>query len=175
MIGFNNCAIVRNSGCGKSIIIGLILRWYDPIRGGIFLDEHRLLNISIKDNICYGRPNATKSEIIEASKIADINDFINSLPEEYDTIIGNNATIVRAIIRRPKLLLLDEVTSSLDSESVVLVQMALDKITQGRTTITVAHRLSTIKDYDIIIETMSNYLKKKLFYYIFIIIHLLRR
>ncbi|ORY01685.1 P-loop containing nucleoside triphosphate hydrolase protein, partial [Neocallimastix californiae] len=178
------CAIVGNSGCGKSTLIGLILRWYDPIRGGIFLDyintkeynlkwlreqisivdqEHRLLNISIKDNICYGRPNATKSEIIEASKIANIHDFINSLPEGYDTIIGNNnasklsggqeqrIAIARAIIRRPKLLLLDEATSSLDPESEVLVQMALDKITQGRTTITVAHRLSTIKDYDIII------------------------
>ncbi|OUM56947.1 hypothetical protein PIROE2DRAFT_49141 [Piromyces sp. E2] len=187
------CAIVGNSGCGKSTLIGLLIRWFDPIRGGVFYDninikdynlkwireqisivnqEYNLLNISIKDNISYGKENATEEEIIEAAKIANIHNFIISLPDGYNTIIGNNTTsklsggqkqriaIARAIIRQPKLLLLDEATSSLDSESEVIVQNALNEISKGRTTITIAHRLSTIKNYDMIIFLKNGKIKE---------------
>ncbi|ORX77010.1 P-loop containing nucleoside triphosphate hydrolase protein, partial [Anaeromyces robustus] len=175
------CGIVGSSGCGKSTIIALILRWYDPIRGGIFIDdinnkdynlkwlreqmsivtqEAYLFNVSIRENILYGKPEATQKEIEEAAKKANIHDFIVSLPEGYDTVIGGSGTskmsggqkqrvaIARAIIRNPKILLLDEATSALDAESELLVQKALDEFSNGRTTIAIAHRLSTLKNYD---------------------------
>jgi len=177
-------AIVGGSGCGKSTLIGLLPRWYDPQEGevdvdrkknvdyqlkwlreniGIVNQEPSLFNISIKDNIRYGKADATDKEIIEASKKANIHDFIKSLPDGYDTLVGSIGTsrmsggqkqriaIARAIIRNPKILLLDEATSALDAESESVVQKALDKASQGRTTITIAHRLSTIRNADLIV------------------------
>jgi len=177
------CAFVGGSGCGKSTIIGLVPRWYDVNHGfvkvddvnnkefnikwlrqqiGIVNQEPCLFNISIKENIKYGKLDATDEEIYEACKKANIHDFIMSLPEKYDTLVGGLGTsqmsggqkqriaIARAMIRNPKILLLDEATSALDAESELIVQKALEEASEGRTTIVIAHRLSTIKDADII-------------------------
>ncbi|OUM66155.1 hypothetical protein PIROE2DRAFT_41025 [Piromyces sp. E2] len=176
-------AIIGGSGCGKSTIIGLIERWYDAQHGEIKMDgilnkeynikwlrqqigivnqEPNLFNISIKDNIMYGKEDATDEEIMNAAKKANIHEFIMSLPEGYDTMVGGLGTskmsggqkqriaIARALIRDPKILLLDEATSALDAESECIIQSALEKASEGRTTITIAHRLSTIKNADII-------------------------
>ncbi|ORX45556.1 multidrug resistance protein 1 [Piromyces finnis] len=177
-------ALVGGSGCGKSTIIGLLPRWYDAQHGEVIVDgkknseynlkwfrehigvvnqEPSLFNISIKDNIRYGKEDATDEEIIEAAKKANIHDFIMSLPEGYDTLVGGLGTsrmsggqkqrvaIARAMVRNPKVLLLDEATSALDAESELIVQQALEEASQGRTTITIAHRLSTIKNSDVIV------------------------
>jgi len=176
-------ALVGGSGSGKSTIIGLLPRWYDIQRGEVLVDgiknteynlkwlrkhigvvnqEPSLFNISIKDNIHYGKEDATDEEIIEAAKKANIHNYIVSLPEGYDTFVGSlgskmsggqkqRIAIARAIIRNPKILLLDEATSALDAESELIVQKALEEASRGRTTITIAHRLSTIKDSDIIV------------------------
>ena len=179
-----NCAIVGTSGCGKSTIISLILRWYDPKKGNININnisnkeynigefrrsisivsqEPSLFNISILENIRYGKPDASLEEVYAAARIANIHDFIMTLPDQYNTLTGGygntrlsggqkqRIAIARAIIRNPKLLLLDEATSALDSENEAAVQVALDKASQGRTTITIAHRLSTIRGADVII------------------------
>ncbi|OUM56955.1 hypothetical protein PIROE2DRAFT_49127 [Piromyces sp. E2] len=175
------CAFVGVSGSGKSTIIGLLPRWYDANHGSVNVDGNKnidynvkwlreqigivnqepcLFNISIKENIKYGKQNATDEEIYEAAKKANIHDFIMSLPEKYDTLVGGMGTsqmsggqkqriaIARAMIRNPKILLLDEATSALDAESELVVQKALEDASEGRTTITIAHRLSTIKDAD---------------------------
>ncbi|QUC19455.1 uncharacterized protein UV8b_03696 [Ustilaginoidea virens] len=177
-------ALVGASGCGKSTTIALLERFYDPLSGGVFVDgkEIRTLNINdyrshialvsqeptlyqgtIKDNIVLGSANeAVTDEAIEfACREANIYDFIISLPEGFNTIVGSKGTllsggqkqriaIARALIRDPKILLLDEATSALDSESEHVVQAALDKAAKGRTTIAVAHRLSTIQKADVI-------------------------
>jgi len=177
------CAFVGASGSGKSTIVGLVPRWYDVNHGSVKVDdienkdynvkwlreqigivnqEPCLFNISIKENIKYGKLDATDEEVYEACKKANIHDFIMSLPEKYDTLVGGLGTsqmsggqkqriaIARAMIRNPKILLLDEATSALDAESELIVQKALEEASEGRTTITIAHRLSTIKDADII-------------------------
>ena len=182
------CAIVGGSGSGKSTIIGLLPRWYDAYRGSIMVDdeenknynlkylreqigfvsqEPNLFNISIMENIKYGKSDATDDEVYEAAKKANIHNFIVSLPEGYNTLVGGIGTtkmsggqrqriaIARAIIRNPKILLLDEATSALDAESEVKVQEALDEASIGRTTIVVAHRLSTVKNADLIV-VMNN-------------------
>eukprot|EP00833_Pecoramyces_ruminatium_P010171 jgi/Orpsp1_1/1184203/evm.model.c7180000088470.1 len=177
------CAFVGASGSGKSTILGLLPRWYDASHGSVKVDgeenkdynikwlreqigivnqEPCLFNISIKENIKYGKLDATDEEVYEAAKKANIHDFIMSLPEKYDTLVGGIGTsqmsggqkqriaIARAMIRNPKILLLDEATSALDAESELIVQKALEDASEGRTTITIAHRLSTIKNADII-------------------------
>ncbi|ORY21869.1 ATP-binding cassette, sub-family B, member 1B [Neocallimastix californiae] len=177
------CAFVGASGSGKSTIIGLLPRWYDASHGSVKVDgvenkdynikwlreqigivnqEPCLFNISIKENIKYGKQDATDEEIYEACRKANIHDFIMGLPDKYDTLVGGMGTsqmsggqkqriaIARAMIRNPKILLLDEATSALDAESELIVQKALEDASEGRTTITIAHRLSTIKDADII-------------------------
>ncbi|KAI5465724.1 ABC multidrug transporter Mdr1 [Mariannaea sp. PMI_226] len=177
-------ALVGASGCGKSTTIALLERFYDPLSGGVFIDNHEIskLNVndyrshialvsqeptlyqgSIKDNILLGTPlEKVPDEAIEfACREANIYDFIVSLPDGFNTIVGSKGTllsggqkqriaIARALIRDPKILLLDEATSALDSESEHVVQAALDKAAKGRTTIAVAHRLSTIQKADVI-------------------------
>nr|QNH67866.1 ATP-binding cassette transporter subfamily B member 1 X2 [Brachionus rotundiformis] len=175
-------ALVGLSGCGKSTCIQLIQRFYDPLDGSVKLDgndlkslnvkwlrsqigvvnqEPILFNTTIKENIGFGKENATDEEIIEAAKNANAHDFIMDLPEKYDTKVGDRGgqlsggqkqriAIARALVRNPKVLLLDEATSALDNESESIVQAALDKARLGRTTIIVAHRLSTILNADII-------------------------
>jgi ATP-binding cassette subfamily B (MDR/TAP) protein 1 len=176
-------ALVGASGCGKSTTIALLERFYDPLSGGIFVDGREISNLNvneyrkhialvsqeptlyqgtIRENILLGSPNNVSEEQIRfACQEANIYDFIMSLPEGFDTVVGSKGAllsggqkqriaIARALIRDPKILLLDEATSALDSESEHVVQAALDKAAKGRTTIAVAHRLSTIQKADII-------------------------
>ncbi|KAI9766804.1 MAG: GTPase-activating protein [Geoglossum simile] len=177
-------ALVGASGCGKSTTIALLERFYNPLSGGIFIDgkEISTLNIgdyrsflalvgqeptlyqgSIRDNVLLGvdRDDVPDEEIIQACKDANIYDFIVSLPDGFNTVVGSKGSmlsggqkqriaIARALLRDPKVLLLDEATSALDSESEKVVQAALDAAARGRTTIAVAHRLSTIQKADVI-------------------------
>jgi ATP-binding cassette, subfamily B (MDR/TAP), member 1 len=176
-------ALVGPSGCGKSTTIALLERFYDPLTGGIFVDGKEIssLNVNsyrahlalvsqeptlyqgtIKENILLGAAHEVTDDAIEAAcRDANIYDFILSLPDGFQTVVGSKGTllsggqkqrvaIARALIRDPKILLLDEATSALDSESEAVVQAALDKAAHGRTTIAVAHRLSTIQKADVI-------------------------
>ncbi|KAJ4796757.1 ABC transporter B family member 4 [Rhynchospora pubera] len=176
-------ALVGESGSGKSTVIALVERFYDPDSGTILLDgiEITRLNVSwlrkqmglvsqepilfddtIRANISYGKEgDVTEEELIAVAKASNAHQFISSLPQGYDTYVGERGiqlsggqkqrvAIARAILKDPKILLLDEATSSLDAESEHVVQEALDKVMVGRTTIVVAHRLSTIKGADIL-------------------------
>jgi ATP-binding cassette subfamily B protein len=131
------------------------------LRGNISLvpQDPILFHRSLKDNIRYGRPEATDDEVIEASRLAHCEDFINSLPAKYDTLVGERGiklsggerqriAIARAILKNAPILILDEATSSLDSNSEVLIQKALDNLMKNKTTIVIAHRLSTIRKMD---------------------------
>jgi subfamily B ATP-binding cassette protein MsbA len=176
-------ALVGPSGSGKSTLINLLLRFYDPNCGKILLDgidlkkikieslrknigvvdqEAFLFNASLKENISYGKRDASLGEIKSAAKAANIYDFIESLPEKYETVVGERGvklsggekqriTIARAILKNPKILILDEATSSLDSESEGLIQQALKTLLQEKTSLVIAHRLSTILSADKII------------------------
>jgi len=170
-------ALVGPSGAGKSTMFNLIPRFYDPTGGTIRLDGQDLRSVtqkslreqvgivpqetilfggSIRENILYGRLDASEQEMVEAAKAANAHEFIMAFPKQYDTIVGERGTnlsggqrqriaIARAILKDPAILLLDEATSSLDNESESLVQEALDHLMENRTTVIVAHRLSTIK------------------------------
>jgi len=171
-------AIVGPSGAGKSTIASLILQFYTPEGGHVLFDSKKaeeydlydlrkqiaivpqdvlLFGGSIRDNIAYGKLDATEEEIIEAAKKANAHNFITALGEGYNTLVGERGVklsggqrqriaIARAILKDPAILILDEATSSLDSESERLVQQALEKLMVGRTSIIIAHRLSTIKE-----------------------------
>jgi ATP-binding cassette, subfamily B, bacterial MsbA len=173
-------ALVGPSGAGKSTIFNLIPRFYDPTEGSIRIDGQDLREITqeslraqmaivpqetilfggtIRENILYGRLDATEEELIEAAKAANAHEFIMNFPKQYETIVGERGmnlsggqrqriSIARAILKDPRILLLDEATSSLDNESEELVQDALNRLMKGRTTIIIAHRLSTIKIAD---------------------------
>ncbi|KAL1338032.1 hypothetical protein HN51_032721 [Arachis hypogaea] len=175
-------ALVGGSGSGKSTVISLLQRFYDPIGGEIRLDgvpimkmqlkwlrsqmglvsqEPALFATSIKENILFGREDASEQEIVEAAKASNAHNFISQLPQGYDTQVGERGVqmsggqkqriaIARAIIKKPRILLLDEATSALDSESERVVQEALDKAAVGRTTVIIAHRLSTVQNADLI-------------------------
>jgi subfamily B ATP-binding cassette protein MsbA len=170
-------ALVGASGAGKSTLFNLIPRFYDPTAGKVLIDgidlrdvtqsslreqigivpqETLLFGGTIRENIRYGRLEATESEIIEAAKAANAHDFIMGLVDGYDTLVGERGirlsggqrqrvAIARAILKDPRILLLDEATSSLDNESETLVQDALARLMQNRTTVIIAHRLSTIR------------------------------
>ncbi|CAN6363247.1 unnamed protein product [Urochloa humidicola] len=175
-------AIVGESGSGKSTVISLVQRFYDPHAGEVLIDginiktlrldwirgkiglvsqEPLLFMTSIKDNITYGKEDATMEEIKRAAKLANAANFIDKLPNGYDTMVGQRGAqlsggqkqriaIARAIIKNPKILLLDEATSALDVESERIVQAALNRIMVDRTTLVVAHRLSTVRNADCI-------------------------
>ncbi|KAJ5474875.1 hypothetical protein N7475_004441 [Penicillium sp. IBT 31633x] len=177
-------ALVGPSGCGKSTTIALLERFYDALSGGVYVDDKNIadLNVNsyrthlalvsqeptlyqgtIKENILLGSANEdpTEEELVKACHDANIYDFIMSLPDGFNTVVGSKGgmlsggqkqrvAIARALLRNPKILLLDEATSALDSESEKVVQAALDAAARGRTTIAVAHRLSTIQKADII-------------------------
>jgi ABC transporter fused permease/ATP-binding protein len=173
-------AIVGPSGTGKSTIASLLLRFYNIDNGEILIDEKNIYDYdlenlrgnmsivpqdvilfggTIKENIAYGKPNATEEEIILAARQANALTFIESFPEKFETIVGERGiklsggqrqriAIARALLKNPSILILDEATSSLDSESEKLVQEALEILMQGRTSIIIAHRLSTIRSAD---------------------------
>lgn len=173
-------ALVGPSGAGKSTVAALALRFYDPVDGRVVIDgkdardydltalrdrmaivpqEVLLFGGTIRENIAYGKPDATQEVIEAAARKANAHDFISSFPQGYDTIVGERGiqlsggqrqriAIARAVLKDPAILILDEATSALDSESERLVQEALDKLMQGRTSIVIAHRLSTVRDAD---------------------------
>ncbi|MEO6053798.1 MAG: ABC transporter transmembrane domain-containing protein [Chthoniobacterales bacterium] len=173
-------ALVGASGAGKSTIASLLLRFYDPDSGTVRIDgrpstEYSLTDLrhnmaivpqevllfggSIEENIRYGKPNASHEEVIAASKQAACHEFIEEIPEGYDTVVGDRGiklsggqrqriAIARALLKDPSILILDEATSSLDSESEQLIQQALSTLLEGRTAFIIAHRLSTIRKVD---------------------------
>jgi ATP-binding cassette subfamily B protein len=176
-------AFVGPSGAGKSTTFQLLLRFYDPDSGRVLIDERRLADLrpediraqiglvpqetvlfgaSARENIRYGRPAASDSEIEAAAVAAAADEFLRKLPQGYDTFLGERGTrlsggqrqriaLARAILKDPPILLLDEATSSLDAESERLVQEALEKLMRGRTTIIIAHRLATVLKADRIV------------------------
>lgn len=176
-------ALVGESGSGKSSLIKLVQRLYDPIEGSILWDGtdlkdakigsvHRqialvtqetvLFNDTVKYNITYGKPDASEAEIREAARIAFADDFIEELPDGYDTIVGERGTllsggqrqriaIARAVLVNAPVLILDEATSALDTESEMLVQQAIENLMENRTSIVIAHRLSTVRRADKIV------------------------
>ncbi|XP_060175041.1 ABC transporter B family member 11-like [Lycium barbarum] len=188
-------ALVGESGCGKSTVISLLQRFYDPDAGQISLDgieiqkfqvkwlrqqmglvsqEPVLFNDTIRANIAYGKDegNATEAEIIAAAELANAHKFISGLQQGYDTTVGERGAqlsggqkqrvaIARAIVKNPKILLLDEATSALDAESERIVQDALDRVVVNRTTVVVAHRLSTIKGADVIAVVKNGVIVEK--------------
>jgi ATP-binding cassette, subfamily B, heavy metal transporter len=175
-------AFVGPSGVGKSTVVKLLFRLYEPQSGSILIDgvplsdlakesrrdmfaivpqEPALFNASIAENIRFAKPEATQEEMEAAAKLANIHDFIQTLPEKYETTVGERGVklsggekqrvaIARAVIRDPKILVFDEATSALDSHSEETILGALDHASKGRTTVAIAHRLSTIADSDVI-------------------------
>ena len=180
-------AFVGPSGAGKSTIFQLLLRFYDPQSGRIYIDDvdinradpqtvrslmalvpqdSVIFGDSVESNIRFGRPNASNAQIVEAAKAALAHDFIDQLPDGYDTFLGEKGTrlsggqkqriaIARAILANPAILLLDEATSALDAESERLVQSALNALQSNRTTLVIAHRLATIRQADKIVVLNS--------------------
>ena len=176
-------ALVGPSGAGKTSIASLLCRFYDPVHGRILVDGHELrtvqlaslrqqvavvlqdtflFNTTVRENLKYGRPDATEEELVAAAKAAYAHEFIEQLPRGYDTEIGERGTklsggqkqrlaLARAILIDPRILILDEATSSVDAEAEYLIQQALDEVMKGRTALVIAHRLSTIRNADKII------------------------
>lgn len=173
-------ALVGPSGSGKTTICSLLPRFYDVTEGRVTIDGNDVRKLtleslrsqiglvsqdvylfggSIKDNIAYGKPDATMDEIVDAAKKANIHDFIMELPDKYDTFVGERGTrlsggqkqrisIARGFLKNPPVLILDEATSALDNESERFIQKSLEELAKDRTTITIAHRLSTIRNAD---------------------------
>ena len=202
-----NVAIVGPTGAGKTTIVNLLMRFYDPQRGRIIIDGHNIGEISreevrgifgmvlqdtwlfggtVAENVAYGKPDATRDEIITACDEAYCDHFIRTLPHGYDTVIGDDTTnisggqkqlltIARALLANHRLLILDEATSNVDTRTEILIQKAMDKLMEGKTCFIIAHRLSTIVDSDLIlvinngeiVETGKHeeLLAKKGFYY----------
>lgn len=200
-------AIVGPTGCGKSTLINLLMRFYDVDRGqisvsghpitqvtrnslrrqyGMVLQETWLFSASIRDNIAYGKENATDEEIIKAAKMAGVDHFIQTIPNGYDAIINENGDnlsqgqkqlicIARLMLAKPPMLILDEATSNIDTRTELAIQEAFNKMMEGKTSFVVAHRLSTIVSSDVILVmnkgniieqgTHQQLLNKKGFYY----------
>lgn len=188
----NTAAIVGATGAGKSTIIKLLLRFYDVTGGSITVDGHDVRDLkmtdlrsaiglvsqdvflfhgTVRENIAYGTFDATDEQIIDAAKIAEAHDFIVSLPDGYDTVVGERGqklsggqrqrvSIARAIVKNPPILILDEATSSVDNETEAAIQRSLEKIVVGRTTIVIAHRLSTVRHADKIFVLENGTLKE---------------
>ncbi len=176
-------AIVGPTGAGKTTLVNLLMRFYEIDGGKITIDGHDirelrrgdlrslfgmvlqdtwLFNGTIRDNIAYGRPDASEAEIVQAAKAAYADHFVRTLPEGYDTVLNEDAsnisqgqrqllTIARAILADPAILILDEATSSVDTRTEVLIQAAMTEMMQGCTSFVIAHRLSTIRNADLIL------------------------
>jgi ATP-binding cassette, subfamily B, bacterial len=181
-------ALVGPSGSGKSTVASLLLRFYDPRSGeiridgvdirrysreslrreiGVVLQDSILFGASLRENIAYGKPDASPEEVVEAARQAYAHDFIASLPEGYDTIIGERGAtlsggqrqricLARAIIKRPSALILDEPTSAVDAESAALIHDALERLQQGKTTIVIAHNFTGMEKFDLILVLKNN-------------------
>ncbi|NND44511.1 MAG: ATP-binding cassette domain-containing protein, partial [Xanthomonadales bacterium] len=173
-------ALVGQTGSGKSTLMKLLLRFYEPTQGSVRLDGIDIAGIalpdlrqaiglvsqdvflfhgSVRENIAYGKPDASDAEVIEAARAAEAHEFIQALSDGYDTIIGERGqklsggqrqrvSIARAVLKDPPVLILDEATSSVDNETEAAIQRSMQRISQGRTTLVIAHRLSTIVDSD---------------------------
>jgi ABC-type multidrug transport system fused ATPase/permease subunit len=186
-------ALVGSSGSGKSTIASLLLGFYQATEGSILFDGKEkstydlselrsniayvpqdvlLFGGTIEENIRYGKPTASKEEVIEAAKKANAHNFVNGFPEGYETLVGDRGiqlsggqkqriAIARAVLKNPSILILDEATSALDSESEQLVQEALDNLMQNRTSVVIAHRLSTIKNANQILVLQNGEIVEK--------------
>jgi len=182
--------LVGHSGAGKSTYINLVMKLYNPDSGKILVDEQDLSNYSdadykeilgvvlqesylfsgsIYENILYGKPDATREEVIEAAKLAGAHEFISALEDGYDTYVGERGvklsggqkqriSIARVFLKNPSVLILDEATSALDNESERMVQKSLERLSEGRTVFTIAHRLSTIRNADLIAVMNDGYI-----------------
>ena len=178
-----NLALVGESGGGKTTMASLIPRFYDVTSGAVKIDGQDIKKVTMKslrenigivqqdvylfsgtvaENIAYGKPGATREEIIHAAKLAGADSFITELKDGYDSYVGERGvklsggqkqriSIARVFLKNPKILLLDEATSALDNESEILIENSLKKLSVGRTTLTIAHRLTTIQHADRII------------------------
>ena len=187
------CVVVGPSGAGKTTLCNLIPRFYDPDSGRILVDgtdirtvtseslrnqigmvqqDVYLFSGSVYDNIEYGKPGATKDEIIAAAKLAGAHEFISQLPEGYKTFVGERGvrlsggqkqriSIARVFLKNPPILILDEATSALDNESEHIVQESLELLTRGRTTLTIAHRLTTIRNAQTIVVLTEDGIEEK--------------
>jgi ATP-binding cassette subfamily B protein len=181
-------AMVGPSGSGKSTVASLLLRFYDPRSGeirvdgvdirrysreslrreiGVVLQDSILFGASIRENIAYGKPDASPGEVVEAARQAYVHDFIVSLPEGYETIIGERGAtlsggqrqricLARAIIKRPSALILDEPTSAVDAESAALIHAALERLQHGKTTLVIAHNFASMEKFDLILVLKNN-------------------
>jgi ATP-binding cassette subfamily B protein len=182
MVAGKTTAFVGATGSGKTTVIKLLLRFYDVKGGAVLLDGHDIRDLHLRslrrgiglvsqdvflfhgtvaDNISYGRPGATRDEIVRAAEIAEAHEFVMTLPEGYETIVGERGqklsggqrqriSIARAVLVDPPILVLDEATSAVDNETEAAIQRSLDRISRDRTTLVIAHRLSTIRHADLI-------------------------
>ena len=176
-------AIVGPTGAGKSTMVKLLMRFYDVTDGAILVDGHNIKDFergelrkmfgmvlqdtwlfggTVKDNIKYGKEDATDDEVIQAAKAAHVHHYIKTLPKGYNSVINEESsnisagqkqllTIARVILADPKILILDEATSSIDTRTEIQIQAAMDNLMKGRTSFVIAHRLSTIKNSDLIL------------------------
>tara|TARA_B100001939_G_scaffold335925_1_gene338442 strand:- start:1251 stop:2240 length:990 start_codon:yes stop_codon:yes gene_type:complete len=172
--------LVGSTGSGKTTLVGLLLRFHDPLQGSVSLDGNDVKDLklsslrgsislvsqnttlfpgTVRDNILYGRPSASEEEIVEAARIAEATNFINELPEGWETDIGEDGhrlsggqrqrlAIARAVLKNAPILVFDEATSNVDNETEAALQRSIDRISKDRTTIIIAHRLSTVRNSD---------------------------
>lgn len=175
-------AVVGPTGSGKSTLVKLLLRFYDPDQGRVRIEGHDVRDLdlgdlrhltglvsqdvylfhgTVRENIAYGRPDAPLEDVVAAATVAEIHEFVMTLPEGYDTVVGERGqklsggqrqrlSIARAVLKDPVILLLDEATSAVDNETEAAIQRSLERIAAGRTTLVIAHRLSTVRNADII-------------------------
>jgi len=186
-------ALVGPTGVGKTTLASLIPRFYDVCEGSLLLDGHDVRDLTlrslrqqvaivlqdvflfhgaVRENILFGRPDATEEEVIEAAKVANAHQFITALPDGYDTLIGERGvklsggqkqrlSIARAVLKDAPVLILDEATSSVDTETELLIQEALERLMVGRTTLIIAHRLSTVRNADLIVVLEGRTISEK--------------